>query len=620
MALAACIMPLAACSDDDETTSSSTSTTTSSSKATTDGTYFLTTGTNAATVDSSLDDGCVSVVWSGGPTVTIASSLDGLVEAYINGEYVSLIATADLQSEMTVTLSGTSTDGGFYMDGDYDAKFILNGLSLTATDDTPALFIQDGQKAKLKLASGTTNTFADASGGSQKACIMLNGHTVISGSGTLNVTGNANHAIWTDEYLCVENGTVNVKGAQTDGMNINQYFQITGGNVTITSVGDDGIAVAALDDSSKDNDGEVLIDGGTLTVNVTAAASKGIKSEADMTITDGTVNVNTSGTGAYDTDEQDTKACACLKTDANFAISGGTLTLTSTGAGGKGINADGNINIYGGTINVKTTGKTYTYGSASSDAKGIKCDGDYYQKDGDVNVSATGGEGSEGVETKSAFTIDGGKLIIKAYDDAINSGDECIINGGYVYAYSTGNDGIDSNYSDSSSGTAIGINGGVVFAMGTSSPEGGLDCDKGYIKVTGGYLFTAGGQQDSPNVSATQPTAYFGSYSLSSTYYYTLVCGTTKIFTVKAPANISQNYTMLSGEGMTTGTTCYLYYGTTAPTASTAAYTNGTSNCFWLSPTVTTTSTVKSWTQSSAYTTSATNNGGGGNPGGGPGR
>ncbi len=62
------------------------------------------------------------------------------------------------------------------------------------------------------------------------------------------------------------------------------------------------------------------------------------------------------------------------------------------------------------------------------------------------------------------------------YDDCMNASNSIVINGGSIYCYSSGNDGIDSN------GTLT-ITGGVVIASGTTSPEDGFDC-VGFIFVS----------------------------------------------------------------------------------------------------------------------------------------
>jgi hypothetical protein len=61
----------------------------------------------------------------------------------------------------------------------------------------------------------------------------------------------------------------------------------------------------------------------------------------------------------WDTEDLETKAAACISSDANITISGGTLNLTSTGSGGKGLKCDSLLTFTGGTMTIKTTGALY---------------------------------------------------------------------------------------------------------------------------------------------------------------------------------------------------------------------------------------------------------------------
>lgn len=547
-----------ACSSDDDGSDGSTSTTKSSGSTVTN---FVTSGTNIALVDTALDDNEVTVTWGDSATVAIAANLYGLVTAYKSGDYVSVLASDDITEQVTYTLSGSSNDGGFYMDGSYKAKYVLNGLTLTAQDDNPALQIDNGKRLHMKLADGTTNRLTDSNGASHKACVMLNGHSEWDGEGTLTIQGNSAHALWADEYMLVEEGTITVSGAVTDGFNINQYYKQSGGTVTITGVGDDGIAVAATDDSDDEYNGQIILSGGTATITITASAAKGMKCESDMTINGGTYTISTSGNGTYDSEERDAKGCACLRCDGNFTMNGGTLSLSSSGTGGKGINADGTLAITGGTVTVKTTGKQYTYtNNITASAKGIKSDGAMTLDGGTINVSTTGGTGSEGIEGKAAITISDGSIYVYAYDDAINAAKNLIISGGQVYAQSTGNDGLDANNN-------IYINGGDVIAIGGStSVECAIDAAEGYsVYVNGGNLFAVGASSEATSSSSSQPSIEVNA-SVSGKAI-SLGTSSTPYLYMQVPST-SCKYVLMSCPSLVKGTTYYLksgasYSGTT---------------------------------------------------------
>lgn len=456
--------------------------------------------------DSEIPDNNVSVLFNDAKTnIIVSGNIASKLSIETKGANVCILQDSTVNEEITYTLSGISDNGSFYMDGDYKATIKLNGLLLTS-NDSAAINIRNGKRIAVELIEGTVNKLSDSSSGNQKGCFMVNGHTEFKKGGSLYITGNSKHGFWGDEYVELKKttGVITIDSPKGDGMNINQYFLMKGGTVNINNVGDDGIAVAMTDDEDDEMNGEVLLEGGTLNINVTASAAKGIKGEGLMTVEGGSYNITTSGNGVYDSTEKDTKACACLKSNGNMIINGGELTLKSTGSGGKGISSDGTLTISGGTINVTTTGTRYTYSSSlRSSAKGIKSDGALLITGGNINARTTGGEGSEGIESKSTLTVDGGEIYIYSYDDAMNSKSNMTINGGYIYAQATKNDALDANQN-------VYINGGNIAAIGASSPECAIDAAEGYsIIVNGGNVIGIGGSTSKTATSSKQAGVAF---------------------------------------------------------------------------------------------------------------
>ncbi len=553
----------------------------------------------------------VTVTYSGSTaSVVVSGNAASYLTISVSGANVSIIQADDLAEEITYVLQGASSNGSFYMDGELKATVQLNGLSLTSTSGA-AINIDNGKRISIELVDGTTNVLADAANGSQKACFMVNGHSEFKGGGSLTLTGNTKHAFWGDEYVELKKstGTITVTKAVSDGFNINQYFEMKGGTVSISGVGDDGIDVGATDNTDDEQNGEAIISGGTLSITNSATAGKGLKCDNALTISDGTITITTSGAGQYDSSDADVSGAACLKSGGTATISGGTLTLKSTGTGGKGINASGNISITGGTIDITTTGKQYTYSRYSTSPKGIRAGGTLTIDDGAITVSCTGGEGSEGIESKSTLTINGGDIISKTYDDAINAAKAIVINGGRIYAYASNNDGIDSN------GTLT-ITGGLAISVGTTSPEEGFDCDNNTFKITGGTIIGIGGSTSSPTTSVTtQPVVKLSGQSLTSGQYIALNTSSgTNIWYFQMPRTISSATLLLSSPSMSTGSSYTFLRGATASGATTTwqGYSTGGTA---------TGGTSTTFTQSSIVTTAGSSSGGGGGwgPGGGGG-
>lgn len=503
--------------------------------------------------NTTVNDNSVSVEYNGSSaSVKVAGNIMQYLTASASGADVNLVQSADLSDEITYTLSGSSTDGSLYMDGELKASFVLNGLNLTNADGY-AIDIEDGKRISVELADGTTNTLVDGANGSQKACFMVNGHTEFKGGGTLSITGNTKHAFWGDEYVQLKKsvGAINILGAVSDGFNINQYFEQNGGQVTISGVGDDGIQVAKIGEGDE-NDGQILINGGSETISVTAEAAKGMNAESDITISGGTCNVSTTGGGKWDSDALETKASACIKSDADILISDGTLTLSSTGTGGKGMSCDSTLTVNGGTINITTSGAKYTYGNSSnngygghtsntsssysSSAKGIKADENITINSGTFDIT-TSGEGAEGIESKAVLTVNDGIITVKAIDDAINSSSHMYIKGGTITTNSTTNDGLDANGN-------LYIQGGRIIALGSSAPECGIDANEegGYhAYFTGGTLLATGGGNSVPT-SASQPYVTTTG-SVTANGVITLKSGTTTLATFTIPSSYTTGST-----------------------------------------------------------------------------
>lgn len=535
------------------------------------GKAFTLSDISSMTIDNTeVTDNSIGVAYDGSSAlVTVAGNVAQYVTPTVSGAHVSIAQSDDVAEEITYTLSGTSTDGEFYMSGSYKATVELNGLTLT--NATPvysgaAVHIQNGKRIKMKVVTGTTNTLVDAAGGSQKGCLYIKGHAEFAQKGTLNITGNVKHGIKTGEYITLKNATINVLSAVGDGINCEQFFQMTSGAINIQGVGDDGIqcdvedaATGETTDHEDEDSGNVYIEDGTLTVNVTADAAKGVKCEGDMRISGGKVTITTSGGGVWDSTKLKTKASACLGSDGAMTISGGTLSLTSTGAGGKGLNVDGALTIKGGTTTISTSGNAVVASSTGtlsvvtssqqldryesdykSSPKGIKADGAITISDDAVIYVTTTGAGGEGIESKTSITITGGQTTVNASDDGINasyntstggSGD-LTISGGYVFSRSTGNDGIDAN------GNCY-IKGGLVYAIGTGGVEKSIDANTEQGKklyITGGTIIAVGDLEGGSSISGGT-CKYTTSWNATS--WYALYNGDTLVAAFKTPTKSS---------------------------------------------------------------------------------
>lgn len=290
---------------------------------------------------------------------------------------------------------------------------------------------------------------------------------------------------------------------------------------------------------------------GTLTVMASASSEKAIKSNDDLTISGGKIIATVSGNALYDATAAKVKSTACLASDTNILISGGSLTLTATGAGGKGISVDGNLTVSGGEISITTSGGMAVYSGGSlnmnytgntdrinsdlkSSPKGIKVDGEILINGGNISVQ-TSGNGGEGIESKASLRIADGTVFVNAYDDGINSSSHMYIDGGEITAIAKANDGLDSNGN-------MYISGGVVCAFGARAPECGLDAneEQGYSVIfTGGIILGVGGNNSVPSTSASTQPYLTSTISLSAGQTLTVSNGDTELATFTIPAEYS---------------------------------------------------------------------------------
>lgn len=299
-------------------------------------------------------------------TVT-PQNMEGITTS-IDGASVTL-TNHNTDREMTFVLSGESAEGSFIYDGNYKACIRLAGVSLQSRTGA-AVHIKCGKRIGLELADGTTNSLSDATTDlGQKAALYCKGHLEVSGGGELSVKGNVRHAISTKEYMLVKKttGIINVTGADGDGIHAGQYFKMSGGAINISGTKGDGIHAEATQEDDENN-GQIIIRGGIVNIEIAERNVSAIKSDSLMSISGGTLTINTTGdgdkglkskagisivggemtftqNGKYIVEDNNPGYVTSIKANNNLTVSGGTVTINNTGEAGKGFSADGNINI-----------------------------------------------------------------------------------------------------------------------------------------------------------------------------------------------------------------------------------------------------------------------------------
>ena len=433
----------------------------------------------------------------------------------VDGANVSIVTNAGIEN-LQYYLSGKTSDGSFSLESDTDFELILNGVDITSSTTVP-LNLAKKVEREIIVADGTTNILTDNTDSDGKAVINTKGTTVISGSGSLTVNASKKHGISSDNDININGVTLNINhsAAASKGLKSDTNINIIDGDITIFSSGT--LTMDELDNGFDPTyctaigaDGNFEMNGGNLSITLPESndAGRGIKVDGNIIINDGVINIFSNSNGNTYTNSEgnpDSYKSCCIKADGNIHIINGVITLEATGSGGKCIDAEGEIHIgveNGETdlvMDMKTYGNKFLesgYGENAEYAnpKVLKAQDNLYIYGGNINIY-TENDGGEGLESKNGVYILGGLIIIDTYDDAINGKYNVQVDGGTVYAYSRGNDAIDSN------GTMY-MNGGLLIAIGQMAPEGGFDCDQNTFAITGGTLIGIGGHHSTPTSSA----------------------------------------------------------------------------------------------------------------------
>lgn len=419
---------------------------------------------DTATADGagvSVSDGLVSIT-AGGDYLLTGSFSGGVVVDVEESEKVQLILSdAVIESEGQAAIVALCADKVF----------------LTLAEDTDNSISATGELAPFGEANADGAIFSK--------CDLT-----INGTGSLTVTCAEGHGIVSKDDLKIASGMLTVDAAK-QGLSGKDSVSIAGGTITITA-GTDAIHSENADDAEKgmitilggsvtagsgsdgiDATGAVSIEGGSLNITAgggadsvsryasgrggwsqsgsSASGGKGIKSDVSVTVSGGTVNVDS--------------ADDAIHTDGDVTISGGTVTLKS---GDDGIHADASLTISGGSVTV------------SNSYEGLEA-ADIVIEAGEISVTASddglnaagGSDGSNGggwfggdpfAAQDASITIFGGTLTVNADGDGIDSNGDLTVGGGTICVSgptNAGNGALDYN------GSGV-ITGGTFIAAGAS--------------------------------------------------------------------------------------------------------------------------------------------------------
>lgn len=439
--------------------------------------------------------------------------------AAVSGKVIEITKGGDF------TVTGETQDAMIHVNTSERAKLRLSGMKLKNAAG-PAIFFEQSDKSFITISADTENYVEDGAeyDVDAKAAIFSNDDIEIKGAGTLHVTSLAHHAIASDDDIKIEEGTLYITALEKDGIHANNTVKIQNGNITINSLSD---GIQAEED--------VVVEGGSLNITTTGIIEVdnsdrfggfggrrgggmdgmgGMQPDGGAEPPEGTPNGDMqppegarpmqpvdgaqppAGTQMQNA-EVNTNAAKGIKAETDITVSGGTINISATD---HAISSSGTIEISGGVINVSSEMK-----------KGITADSGLTISGGEVTVS----KATEGIESKGLLTISGGKIDVTASDDGINAGGtdgrdvaqggaetghDLLISGGEIYVNSSG-DGLDAN------GRLL-ITGGTTVVDGpTNSGNGALDSG-GVVKIDGGILLALGasGMAEGAGTDSAQPS------------------------------------------------------------------------------------------------------------------
>ena len=468
---------------------------------------------------------------------TNVSLVDGDVTISAEGTY--LIESASLYTKHIIVTAASGT-----------VELLLNGVGISVSEDgVSPIYAASGCKLTVKKIKDSLNYIYDGRDYTNEdlegnAAIFCKKKLNVTGKGSLTVIADYNNGVGSKVGVTCKNGTLTIvsynncikSGKLLEiGAIDEDTSEVEGGTFNLESLTGQCLK------SDGTEEGGITIYDGDLICN---AKQDGIEAELDINIYGGNIQIVTD-VGSTGTLTDDSASSKGIKSETNITISDGVFNIDSLD---DSIHSNGNISINGGTFNL-----------ASSD-DGIHADDTFTLTDGTINISKS----YEGIEAET-LNFNGGTAYIKASDDGINaaggsdtgkttnpwesstSTGTLNISDGYIYIDAEG-DGLDSN------GNIFVTGGFTVIAGPTNGGNGALDVgdNGGYLSQSGGTLVAYGDSGMAINASkGTQKTMLFNhSSKISSSYYYIIKDNSGNIVNVIKPSK-STNSLYFSSSSLT---------------------------------------------------------------------
>lgn len=315
--------------------------------------------------------------------------------------------TIDITSEGVYVISGTAKNCTIKVNTDSNSKvqLVLDNLSMT-NDSTPAIYVVSADKCFITTTDSestlsVTGSFTADGDTNTDAVVFAKDDIVFNGTGTLNISSAQGNGISGKDDVKFTGGTYSITSLK-DSIEANDGIYIADGTFNISSQ-KDGLHSENDDDNTV---GYIYIAGGTFNITVTSdaiqantsavidggtfdiSAREGIEATF-VQINDGTLTINASDDGINAPDKS-----SAYKTPT-VEINGGSLTITMGSGDTDAIDANGNITVNGGTINITAQTSSFDYdGTAEFNGGTIIINGEEVSE---IPQSMMGGPGMGGM-------------------------------------------------------------------------------------------------------------------------------------------------------------------------------------------------------------------------------